>query len=220
MLLLLALPGGGLAALPARAAVTVTIDRPIDGDILASPIGIAAQASTSTPGARVTGWHVYVDGVSVFGTAGPSESLSTRVAMDNGDRELVVFAYDSNGDWGSAAVNLTVGDCSGFTVSLDAPAGGTEPAPVHFVASAASCHRITAFALYADGQRVYEQRGPRSVDTWVDLPAGNHSVYARAWDATGAASSSGAVPIEVETKVIAKPPRQPPAQRPPPPPGG
>jgi hypothetical protein len=214
---LLALLAGCLAAAPALAAVSVTIHKPLDGDILASPIDVTAEASTSAPGARVSSWHVYVDGVSAYGTAGNAATMATRLAMDNGDHEIVVFAWDSIGDSGSAAITMTVGTCSGFTVSLDAPAGGTEPAPVHFAASAASCHRITSFALFADDQRVFTQRGPRSIDTYVDLPAGNHTVYARAWDSTGDSATSSSVPIEVEPKVTPKPPRPTaPPKRPPP----
>ncbi len=208
--LALALPAGA----PAWAAVTVTIGRPLDGDILASPVGITAQATTDAAGAEVTGWHVYVDGVSAYGTAGPAAAINPHVALANGPHEVVVFAWDSTGDNASATVNVTVGTCSGFTVSLDAPAGGTETAPVHFSASAASCHRITGLAVYADGVRLFAQSGPRSLDTDVDLPAGSHTVMARAWDSTGATASSGNVALEVEAPAPAAPARPAPSPAP------
>jgi hypothetical protein len=214
-------------AVPALATVTVTIGRPLDGDILASPIDVVAAAASSAPGAQVTGWHVYIDGVSAYGTAGPTGALSTRISMDNGEHELIVVAWDSTGDYASATLTLTVGICSGFTVTMDSPAGGTEPSPVHFAANAASCHRITGFVLYADSRSIFEQAGSRSVETSVELPAGNHTVFARAWDSTGASASSSTVAIEVEAKAIAPPPSHqppapsaaaPPAQPPPAPP--
>jgi hypothetical protein len=205
---LLALPALALlAASPAAATVTVSIARPLDGDVVAAPVDLAAQATTDVEGAEVTGWNVYVDGVSAFGTAGPAAAIAPHLAIAGGPHEVVVFAWDSTGDYTSATVTLTVGTCSGFRVSLDEPAGGSETAPVHFAASAASCHRITAMALYADGVRLLLQSGPRSVETDVDLPAGSHTVMARAWDSTGAVVSSGAVAIEVEAAQRAAPAR-------------
>jgi hypothetical protein len=200
-----------VSAGPAAAAVTVTVDRPLDGDLLASPIDLAARAETDAAGGQVTGWQVYVDGVSAYGNGGPNAAMSARLNLPNGDHEIVVFVWDANGDYASSQLTLTVGTCSGFTVSLDSPLGGSEPSPVHFAASAASCHRVTAFAVYADGQIVYQQRGARSVDTTVELPAGNHTVMARAWDAAGGAASSPSATIDV---VPAAPPPAPPAKSP------
>ncbi len=213
--LTLSVAGMTLAAAPAGATVSITINRPFDGDTLASPIGIAATAATDASGAQVTGWQVYVDGVSVFGTPGPASVLNTSLNLTTGDHELAVFAWDSTGDYSSTVLAVTAGTCTGFTVSLDSPEGGSEPTPVHFTASAASCHRITGFALYADDQRIYQQSGSRSVDTAVSLPAGNHTVQARAWDATGAAASSRAVAIDVEAPAPPPRPAPPASQRPP-----
>jgi hypothetical protein len=196
-----------LSSAPALATVTVSIGRPLDGDVVAAPVSIAAQAATDASGAEVTGWNVYVDGVSAYGTAGPAAAINPHLAIGAGPHEVVVFAWDSTGDFASTAVNLTVGTCSGFTVSLDSPAGGSETAPVHFAASAASCHRVTAMALYADGVRVFLQNGPRSVETDVDLPAGSHTVMARAWDSTGATIASATAAIEVEAPERAAPAR-------------
>ncbi len=212
-LLLAGLAGGLLAAAPAAAAVNITVNRPFDGDTLASPIALNASATTDAAGGQVTGWQVYIDGVSVFGTPGPASVLNTSLNLANGDHELAVFAWDSTGDYNSTVLTVTAGTCTGFTVSLDAPLGGSETTPVHFSASAASCHRIAGFALYADDQRVYQQSGPRSVDTTVKLPAGNHTVQARAWDATGASASSPAVSIDVEAPAAAPRSTTPPGQQ-------
>jgi hypothetical protein len=221
----LAAAGALLAAAPLAATVTITLQNPIEGDTLASPIAIVANASTDAAGAQVTGWQVYLDGVSAFGTPGPASVLNTRLTMANGDHELLVFAWDSTGDYGSTSLTVTAGTCSGFTVSLDSPAGGSEPTPVHFTASAASCHRITRISLYADDTRIFNQAGPRSVDTTVDLPAGNHTVQARAWDSTGSSAASAAISIDVEAAAPppaaarpARPATPPPAAAPAPPP--
>lgn len=237
LIALLALLLGAAAAAPALATVTIVVERPLDGDILASPITVAASATTDVANARVTAWNVYVDGVLAYGTAGPTPSISTTLAMDDGNHELIVRAWDSTGYYDSTSLTITIGVCSGFTVDLQSPAAGSVLSPVHFAAVASSCHRITGFAVYVDGQRVYQQPGSTSLDTSLDLPAGHYSVAVRATDSTRATASSDTVPIDVEGRVPpapARPPAKPgqpgqpgqpaqpgqprPAQPPPPPP--
>jgi hypothetical protein len=200
------------AAAPAAATVTLTVDRPLDGDTVVSPVEVRAEATTDAAGAHVTGWQVFADGVTAYGTAGPASSMATRLTLDNGSHEIVVTAQDSSGDSATATFTIAIGVCSGFTVTLDSPAGGSETAPVHFAASAASCHRITGFALYSDDREIFQQRGGRSVDTTIDVPAGNHTIFARAWDTTGAYANSSAVPVEVAPKPAPQPA---PARKPP-----
>lgn len=212
----------GWAAAPARAAVSIAIHRPLDGDVIASPVTIAASATTDAANARVTGWHVYVDGVLAYGIAGPTAAISVSLPMDDGNREVIVRAWDSTGDFDSQSLTITIGICTGFTVDLQSPEAGSVTSPVEFAAAASSCHRVTGFAVYVDGRRVYEQPGEDSLDATLDLPAGYHSVLVRATDATRDTASSDAVPIEVEAEPIAPPPPKPapprPAQPPPAPP--
>lgn len=201
---------------PAGATVTLTVERPLDGDILVSPIDVRAEAATDASGARITGWQVFADGVTAYGTAGASASMAARINLDDGAHEIVVTAQDSTGDSATATLEVVIGVCSGFRVTLDAPGGGSETSPVHFAASAASCHRIIGFALYADDREIYAQRGARSVETTLELPAGYHTIFARAWDSTGAYANSSAVPIDVTVP----PPPKPPARKPQTPPNG
>jgi hypothetical protein len=206
---LLALLLGTAAVAPALATVAITVDRPLDDDILASPITVAASATTNVANARVTAWHVYVDGVLAYGTQGPTSSISTTLAMDDGSHELILRAWDSTGYYDSTSVTITIGICSGFTVDLQSPVAGSVLSPVQFAAVASGCHRITGFAVYVDGQRVYQQPGSTSLDTSLDLPAGHYSVAVRATDATRATASSDSVPIDVESPVPPAPARPP-----------
>jgi hypothetical protein len=208
---LLALLLGGAAVAPALATVAIAVDRPLDGDILASPVTVAASATTDVANARVTAWHVYVDGVLVYGSQGPTSSISTTVAMDDGSHELILRAWDSTGYYDSVSQTITIGICSGFTVDLQSPVAGSVLSPVQFAAVASSCHRITGFAVYVDGQRVYQQPGSTSLDTSLDLPAGHYSVAVRATDSTRATANSDVVPIDVESPVP-PPPARPPAK--------
>jgi hypothetical protein len=198
---------------PARATVAITVDRPLDGDVLASPITMSASATTDVTNARVTAWHVYVDGVLAYGNAGPTSAISTTLPMDDGAHELIVRAWDSTGYYDSTSLTITIGICSGFTVDLQSPVAGSVLTPVQFAAVASSCHRITGFAVYVDGQRVYQQPGSTSLDASLDLPLGHHNVAVRATDATRATASSDTVPIDVDGKVPAPPkaPGRPPA---------
>lgn len=209
---LLALLLGAAAVAPALATVTIALDQPLDGDILASPITVNASATTDVANARVTAWHVYVDGVLAYGTPGPAASISTTLAMDDGSHELIVRAWDSTGYYDSTSLTITIGICSGFTVDLQSPTAGSVLSPVQFAAVASSCHRITGFAVYVDGQRVYQQPGSTSLDTSLDLPAGHYSVAIRATDSTRATASSDTVPIDVEGRVPPAPPARAPAK--------
>ncbi|MBV8199801.1 MAG: hypothetical protein JOZ15_04170 [Acidobacteria bacterium] len=196
-------------AAPARATVAIAVDRPLDGDVLASPITLAASAATDVANARVTAWQVYVDGVLAYGTGGPTSAITTTLPLDDGKHELIVRTWDSTGYYDSTSLTITIGICSGFTVDLQSPAAGSVLTPVQFAAAASSCHRITGFAVYVDGQRVYQQPGAASLDASLDLPLGHHSVAVRATDATRATASSDAVPIDVDGKVPAPPARPP-----------
>src|ERR1700730_14761157 len=140
---LLALLLGATAAAPALGTVAVVVVRGLDGDILASPVTLDASATTNVANARVTAWHVYVDGVLAYGTPGPAASISTTLAMDDGSHELIVRAWDSSGYSHPTSVTIPIGICSGFTVDLQSPVAGSVLSPVQFAAVASSCHRIT-----------------------------------------------------------------------------
>jgi hypothetical protein len=126
----LALLLGAAAVAPALATVTIAIDRPLDGDILASPINLAASAITDVANARVTAWQVFVDGVLAYGSAGPTPAIGTSLAMDDGNHELIVRAWDSTGYYDSTSLTITIGICSGFTVDLQSPVAGSVLSPV------------------------------------------------------------------------------------------
>ena len=206
---LLTLLLGAAAVAPALATVAIAIGRPLDGDILASPVTFEASATTDVANARVTAWQVYVDGVLAYGTQGATSSIGTTLAMEDGRHELVVRAWDSTGYYDSTSLTITIGICSGFTVDLQSPVAGSVLAPVQFAAVASSCHRITGFAVYVNGGQVYRQPGSTSLDASLDLPAGHYSVAVRATDSTRATASSDTVPIDVESPAPPAPARPP-----------
>jgi phosphatidylinositol-3-phosphatase len=63
-------------------------------------------------------------------------------------------------------------------------AGSTVASPVHFLAAAKSTHPITAMRIYVDNISKFATNAS-SVDTFLALATGTHSVVVQAWDSTG-----------------------------------
>lgn len=81
---------------------------------------------------------------------------------------------------------LTLATASFAGVSVSSPAAGsTSGSPVHFVASATSTHPITAMRVYVDGVSAYLVSAS-SLNKYVTMSAGRHSVVVQAWDSSGA----------------------------------
>lgn len=54
--------------------------------------------------------------------------------------------------------------------------------PIHIQATAEDTALVTGYVVYVDGQNVF-QNFDATVDAWITLPAGPHSIYVKAWDA-------------------------------------
>ena len=100
----LALTVTAAAPPPTTGAINVTISSPT-GTTVVSPTTITAS---STAPAGITGWHIYVDGASVY-TGGATPSISTPVTLSAGTHQVIVRAWDATGAYGSADMTLTVG---------------------------------------------------------------------------------------------------------------
>ncbi len=70
-------------------------------------------------------------------------------------------------------------------VTVQSPSNTSVTSPVHFVATAASTHPITAMRIYVDGVSVFNNNSA-SLDTSVAIAAGQHTTVVQAWDSTGA----------------------------------
>ncbi len=126
--------------------------------------------------------RVYVDGVSVYSTS--AKNIDTYLPMASGSHYVVVQAWDSTGAVFKSPLTINVSETStGVTVSSPSN-GASVGSPVHFVASAKSTAPITAMRIYSDGNSVYANNAS-SLDTYVNLPAGNHYVVVQAWDSYG-----------------------------------
>jgi len=79
---------------------------------------------------------------------------------------------------------LSAASFAGVTVTSPT-SGSTTTSPVHFVASASSTNPITAMRIYVDNVSVYLVSAS-TLDTFVSMATGTHSVVVQAWDSTGA----------------------------------
>lgn len=73
------------------------------------------------------------------------------------------------------------------TVTVTSPSpGSTSTSPVHFVATATSTSgTITGWDVYSDSNLVW-RINTTSLDAWVILPFGSHSIQVKGWDSTNA----------------------------------
>ena len=71
-------------------------------------------------------------------------------------------------------------------VSIQSPnllASGTTNlvSPIHLQATAEDTATVTGYVVYIDNVNVFRNFSP-SVDAWIALPPGNHTLYVKAWD--------------------------------------
>lgn len=88
----------------ASAWVTVTVSSPANNATLTSPVLFVASATSNRP---ITGWRIYVDGVSVYHT-GATNSIRTSLTIAAGTHQVVVRAWTSNGAFGSVFLTETI----------------------------------------------------------------------------------------------------------------
>ncbi len=79
--------------------------------------------------------------------------------------------------------------CLAGTVSVTSPSSGSSTtSPVHFVASATSSYTVSSMMIYVDNKAVYTVYSS-SLNTYVSMGIGWHSIVVKSWDVTGAISS-------------------------------
>jgi post-segregation antitoxin (ccd killing protein) len=164
----------------------VTISSPASGGTVTSPVNFVASATGGSY--PITAMRVYVDNNSMYTVN--AASLNTSLSLGAGSHYVVVVAWNSAGQAFTQAESINVGSSSALTasggVSVSSPSNGaTVSSPAHFVASASSNNTITAMRVYVDGNSAYTAYA-NSIDTYVSMSAGTHSVIVQAWDSTGA----------------------------------
>jgi hypothetical protein len=116
---------GNSALSGSASTVAVSVSSPGNGASVASPATISAAASSGAP---ITGWQVYVDGVSAY-SAGATPSISAAVTMASGSHQVIVRAWNSTGVYGSQNLTLTVGSSSAASTAATNTTSTSGPTP-------------------------------------------------------------------------------------------
>jgi beta-glucanase (GH16 family) len=94
----------GVLPASASAAVTVTASSPTNGATLSSPVTFSAHATSHY---AITGWIIYVDSAKAY-SAGRTSSISTSLPISAGTHKVVIRAWNSRGQNGSAYLSINV----------------------------------------------------------------------------------------------------------------
>ncbi len=83
---------------------------------------------------------------------------------------------------GGSSAHAQVTAVSLQSPSLPADRTTNLTSPIHVEATAEDTSPITGYVVYVDNQNVYRNFSP-SLDAWIALPPGNHTLFVKAWDA-------------------------------------
>jgi hypothetical protein len=139
-----------------------------------------------------------VDDAQVYHTS--SAHIDKYVSLGSGTHEVILKAWDTSGaiqrryltvkaGSASASSSYAVTGSGGVQVKVTSPANNASVgSQVHFVASAiasSSRYNVSSMQIYVDDQRVYRTSNS-SIDKYVGVSGGSHSVDIKAWDTSGA----------------------------------
>jgi len=113
-------------AAPAASAVNVYISSP-SGSSVTTSFALRANATSGYP---ITGWAVYIDGNKVWGTPGPTGSISPTLNVGSGSHRLHVTAWDSSGASGyrEIAISASGSSTTSSSTSSSSTSSGSLPA--------------------------------------------------------------------------------------------
>ncbi len=84
------------------APITVKMSSPYDGETVGPYVQVIASATSNNP---ITGWVIYVDGVSVW-RGGAVSSVNQWIGITPGTHQFVVRAWDSTGAYASGSAKV------------------------------------------------------------------------------------------------------------------
>ncbi len=97
----------------------VVVSSPANNSTVTSPVHYVASASTNTCSAGVSSMGIYANNKLAYFAKGASQ-IDTQLSLSAGAQHTVVVEWDHCGGSLSTAVNITVGDASGPTLTLTA----------------------------------------------------------------------------------------------------
>jgi len=190
----------------AAEVVTITIPSPTSGQLITDGcIPVYADAASDI-GSRITGWRVYVDGVSKYNIQNTSRvhALICVPTVTTGSHTVKVKAWSETGVSGSSP---SIGVSISNSFRIVAPkAEALSPATgqsfnnglIRVAAFAEHANPITTWAVYIDGNKVFSSlQGAPQVKQYFPVPVGTHRVTVRVWDVNQAMTSFTATGVSV-----------------------
>jgi len=184
----------------------VNIMNPANGATFTAPASITIDANASDPdfGGSISKVEFY-EGANLLGTDNTSPFSFNWINVPSGSYSLTAKAYDNlNASATSAAINITVNQPNTPpAVSIISPANGatfTAPASITINANASDPDAggsISKVEFYQGATLLNTDNSSPFSFTWTNVPAGNYSLTAKAYDNLNASATSAAVNITV-----------------------
>lgn len=163
--------------------MNIVLTFPLAGAYTSNPMRMAGCATSSHP---ITGWSVYVDGASVWHTSSWLQCVSTTFSAGLGTHTVVVRAWDSSGAYRSQTQSVTVP----IVASMSSPYQNETVGPyVQVIASASALDSVSGWTIYVDNVAVWHTGATSSINQWISVGAGTHTLTVSASDASGYTAS-------------------------------
>jgi hypothetical protein len=204
----------------AAEVVSVTLPSPTNGLVITNGcIPVYAEAKSDI-GSQITGWRVYVDGVSKYVLSNTSRvhTLICVPTVTTGAHKVTVKAWSKTGVSGAApSIGVTINNVFQIVATKAEP---LSPAPgqsftnglIRVATAVESPYQISAWVVYIDGvKRFTSFQGAQQVKHYFDVPVGTHKVTVKVWDINNSVRSYSASNIFVvkdpmNTDAFVKPP--------------
>jgi hypothetical protein len=180
---------------------TVNITAPSNGSTYTAPATIAIAATASETGGTISKVEFY-QGSTLLGTDMTSPFSYNWTSVPAGNYALTAKAYDTlNNVAASPVVDITVNSANRPVVSISSPAANTSytpPASIVINATATETGGTISKVEFYRGSTLLgtDLTSPYSY-SWTNVPAGSHSLTAKAYDTLNNSTTSSAVNVVV-----------------------
>jgi len=181
---------------------TVALTAPANNATYIAPASITLDVTAADPDGSISKVEFY-NGATLVGTDTTNSYSLNLSDVATGSYSYTAKAYDDLGGISSSTVvNVTVNAANVLpTVSLTAPANNasyTAPASISLAATATDTDGSISKVEFYNGANLLEtDTSDPYTFTWNAVPAGSHTLIAKAYDNTGAAVDSASVVVTV-----------------------